>query len=446
GFFDNEHDAPGGLTPSEYRADRFANSRPMNHFDGYRSMVDVVGHRDLSGGDWVEGFIQLSETARRLEAQRPHFGAPATLSEWEDESIFATVGARGGFDWRLGDMKHEVYAGARVHFEWLPSWTMHSKPYPGGGPRTKTLDAEYEMQTYSLHVDDTFRPAEDWMVRVGARLEWVPVADGDDKLGGNDSSHDHMDVLPGVDVSYRLNDHWALFANAHESFRAPQVWGYDFTGNDQDLEFETGRSIEAGVRTRDVGGLSGSLAAWWVDFDDVGVFYSGFYENLGRIRADGVDVVARWDAGVLSESLAGASLHGSWTHQDSELRDGPNSGNETPYAWENKYVLGARYARDGWVAALDGTYIGSSFSDEANTSRENATGNIGKNSASFMWDARVSHVAEVREGVSAEFAVGVTNLFDSREFVHSRGGFFGGGRVAYAPRQWFFTIGLTVDL
>ena len=60
-------------------------------------------------------------------------------------------------------------------------------------------------------------------------------------------------------------------------------------------------------------------------------------------------------------------------------------------------------------------------------------------------------VQSTRKGrtVSAEVApsgefVLEGNLLDKERFVHSRGGFFGGDRVAYAPRQVFLTVGLTV--
>ena len=45
-------------------------------------------------------------------------------------------------------------------------------------------------------------------------------------------------------------------------------------------------------------------------FDGVGVYYSGFYENLGRIDADGTDLVLRWEAGKATPSLEGLEVYG----------------------------------------------------------------------------------------------------------------------------------------
>jgi hypothetical protein len=41
--------------------------------------------------------------------------------------------------------------------------------------------------------------------------------------------------------------------------------------------------------------------------------------------------------------------------------------------------------------------------------------------------------------------VGATNLFDKEWFVHSRGGFFGGGLVAGAPFQAYASFSVIVN-
>ena len=77
-------------------------------------------------------------------------------------------------------------------------------------------------------------------------------------------------------------------------------------------------------------GLSASLAAWRVDFDDVATFDLGFYQNFGRIVADGTDLTGEWDAGQAAPELEGLKLRASWTHQDSRLREGAFEGSRTP--------------------------------------------------------------------------------------------------------------------
>jgi outer membrane receptor for Fe3+-dicitrate len=106
-----------------------------------------------------------------------------------------------------------------------------------------------------------------------------------------------------------------------------------------------------------------------------------------------------------------------------------------------------RYERAGWYAAIGGTYVGESFADEANTALENADGNLGLNPSATLWDARIAKQHVLWNGrARIEGAVGATNLFDTDWHVHSRGGFFGGGKVAGPPRQIYASLDLTINL
>jgi Fe(3+) dicitrate transport protein len=444
-WMDSEHQAPGGLTQAEFAADRFGNARPFNRFEGDRGLIDVVGHADLGCESWLEGYGYLSRTSRHLRAQRPHFGAPVTMSDWTDTSWFLGLGTRYQKKFYVGRHTHTLYGGVRYQREWLPHWRLASEPYPGG-PQTQTMDAKYETDTLSLHVDDTIEINKRLTVQAGARVEWVPSTSGEDRLGGWTFDDDFFRVLPGFGASYALRECVALYANYFEGFRAPQVWGYGDTLTNGSLDFELGRSVEAGIRVVDWRGLTGSLTAWRVDYDNFGVYDSGFYENLGDIRAMGVDLVADWELCGLIRGARGFFVGGSLTQQDSELQSGPFAGNQTPYAWKTKAAWRCSYRRNGWLATLGGTYFGDSYSDDANTTVESADGRLGVNPAVTLWDARFSKDMRLGRRGHLQAAVGATNLFDNDWFVHSRGGFFGGGLVAGPPRQAYVSLDFTYDL
>lgn len=163
---------------------------------------------------------------------------------------------------------------------------------------------------------------------------------------------------------------------------------------------------------------------------------------MGEILALGVDVEAEWDIGRVCEAMRGLSILGAFTLQDSELMTGPFEGNDVPYAWHEKASWRLRYARAGWAAMLGGTYVGDSFSDEANTEPANANGNLGRNPSRVIWDARLAKIVALCRNADLELAVGANNLFDKDWSVHSRGGFFGPGLAAGPPRQIYGSIGL----
>lgn len=442
-YMEDEHQSPGGLTKAQFDQDRFGNARPEGRFDGWRTLADVVWHEDIEEG-WFEAYSYYSETGRRLDARRPRFGAPATMSYWEDESYFAALGLRASHDAELLGTTHTFFGGVRYQRDWLPSWTIDSEPF-GGGASTRLQDSEYDLHALSVHLDDTFQPIEDLTVQLGARVEHVPKADAEDDITGIDRDHEFTEVLPGVGASYLLNEKLAIFANYFEGFRAPQAWAWLGTPGNNDLDFEKGRSAELGTRFENIwAGFTGSATLWRTQYDDFITYDKGFPDNIGEIRTDGVDFILEWDLAEVEETLDGFSLYGAWTIQDSELRSGPDKGNDVPYAWDNKASWRARYEKDMWRASLGGVKVGSSFSDTANTNATSADGQIGKNSGWTLWDAQVSRSVLVGETGRLTAAVGATNLFDREWEVHSRGGYFGGGLVAGAPRQYYVSIGLTV--
>ena len=376
-----------------------------------------------------------------LHARRDKAGG-TFIDHWTDESWFASVGVRGQRSLEVFGADHEVYAGVRLHREWLPDWQIDSTPVAGGGT-TRIQDASFHLNSVALHVDDTFEPpggpdrhrgGAGWngcpRPRVGTRSSASPTRT-------SSSPCCPRPVWPGN--SPRTG---AAFANWGEGFRAPQFWGYAFAAEPQDaLEFERGSSAELGLRHVVGGGVELQTAIWQVDFDDYLVFDSGFYENIGAIRSRGVDFTGQWDASQVVPVLSGVSLYATLTLQDSELRSGPHAGNQTPYAWDLQAAWRAHWEPGGgWLLSLGGVHVGESYSDAANTVADSADGSVGLNEGWTIWDARVGREFWLGDHALLELAGGVTNLFDRDWEVHSRGGFFGPGLVAGMPRQTYVTL------
>lgn len=448
-YMEDEHAAPGGLTLTEFAADPFANSRPFNRFEGYRSVADVVWHKSLGDRSWMEAFAYGSETQRNLVAQRPHFPVgPISIRDWKDESWMAAAGLRGSDRFEAMGLEHELYGGLRYHREWIPSWTMTDTP--AGGPTTLLMDDEFTMETVSVHLDDTIRPTEELSITAGLRYEWIPTAEGKGQVapGTFEFDESHGALLPGIGASYLLREDWSVFANWFEGFRAPQVWGFGLTPNPAaaKLEFEEAQTFEVGTRVEADAGVSASLTAWRNEYDSFYVFYTGFYEDLGATDAQGIDLEAEWALGDAMDALEGLSLIGSLTLQDVELKSGPNAGKDVPYAWDTKAAWRLRYDFGAdWKASLGGTYVGDSYSDEANTLAESADGTLGRNPSRTLWDLQLAKGFPIGAAGSFDLMLGATNLFDEEWSVHSRGGFFGGGKVSGSPRQAYLAAGLRVS-
>lgn len=451
-YMTDEHQAPGGLTQAEFEADRYQNTRPHNEFDGYRGLADVVLHQELGEGTWMETYSYLSLTHRELYAQRPHFPQPSdslTLSGWSDDSWFAAIGVRGTHEVEAFGVEHKLHGGVRYHHEWIPSWTLDSTPIAGGAT-APGQDLDYSMDSLSANLDDTFEPMEDLTVQVGGRVEYVPRAEASNQVGSETFEFDesYAAFLPGLGAAYRLSEGWAVFGSYFEGFRAPQAWGFGLTPDPAtaDLQFEKASTWELGTRVDAGAGLSGAVSAWRNDYDDFFVFFSGFYENLGKVSADGIDLELAWDAGSVAPALEGFSAQAAMTFQDATLESGPDEGNDVPYSWNEKLSWRLRYASSGgWLTSVGGTYVGDSYSDEANTVAESADGTLGRNPSRTLWDAQVAREWALGEAGKLRLSLGATNIFDRDWFVHSRGGFFGGGKVAGAPRQAYAGLSYTAS-
>ncbi|NQU47588.1 MAG: TonB-dependent receptor [Planctomycetes bacterium] len=442
-YFQDDHAAPGGLTVAEFNADRYANSRPENQFTGFRGMMDLVWHRPVSDA-WYEYYATASVTERNLYARRVS-GGSNVLDDWHDQTYFANVGVRAESTMEIAGSEHVLHGGMRAHREWLPSYSIDRAAF-GSSTFVPTTNSSFRLMALSAHLDDTFTPLPNLDVTAGVRVEYIPSVSGTDRVAGFTYEDEFFDLLPAVGLAYSVNPDLAIFANYGEGFRAPQFWGFAYAANPKDaLDFESGRSSEIGVRFENLGPVRGSLAYWQLDFDDYLVFDTGYYENVGRIKSQGMDLNVQFDFGDVVRALEGLQWNSSVTLQQAELQTGTDAGNEVPYAWESKASWRLRYAEpSGFSTSLGGAFVGESYSDTANTAATSADGRIGLNSSVVLWDAQAGYEFELSQRATLQFVVGASNLFDKEWEVHSRGGFFGPGLVAGAPRQSYAAFYLEI--
>ena len=73
---------------------------------------------------------------------------------------------------------------------------------------------------------------------------------------------------PACSLVFEFTTAGPLFANAHTTFRAPQIFDYDFTKPGPGLDFEHGTTLSSASAWDHCRGLSGSVALWQVDYSD----------------------------------------------------------------------------------------------------------------------------------------------------------------------------------
>ncbi|MGR8929361.1 MAG: TonB-dependent siderophore receptor, partial [Gammaproteobacteria bacterium] len=233
---------------------------------------------------------------------------------------------------------------------------------------------------------------------------------------------ERLKLLPRVGVAYDLSEAFTLFAGYSEGIR-----GQPFVSFVSMPEPEISRQFEAGIKLEFAGQLSGQVAAYQIDRDQVAVASPNnpsMFNSQGQQRSRGVEVDLLWQA---SESI---SVLGGYAHTDARFVDdlagvAKNSRlaavpEDSGRVWVNYRFVGES-ALHGFNAGI-GVYRRSG----AYISHDNRFRTDGY----YLFDGAISY-----EMTNFKVAVAVKNLTDETYFQplqYFGGGISGGGRVAPA--------------
>lgn len=430
------HGLPSRLTRAELDADPTQNTNPEDvDWHGWAYLGTATYHRDYGGcrDNWFEAMAYSKLARRALDSPRPAAPPYNAIRSADSDNYASGVELRGEFSAFLG-VEHRLHWGLRYHREEIQRTTFDDPIVPG--PRTVSQDATTVNHAFSANLDDTVRFGC-LTVQAGLRFEDLYDSHAEDKITGGEKDFDFSDVFPGISLTYEfVPDRWAVFANAHRSFRAPQTFTYDFVNPAQKLDFEQGTNLEVGVRHRDTcRGVSGSVVLWQVDYSD---FIEndpllGVVTNHGGFKTQGFDLVGEADFGRLVGRLHGFSAFANATYQASEFQKGAFKGNEVQHVPDWIGAGGVRYEhRSGAYGLMDATYRGVAWAVPTNDDRTPAY---------TLWSARAGyrHTFCVGRGkLELDAAVGVKNLFDNDYFLQHNATLY----VAGVPREVFLDVAL----
>jgi Fe(3+) dicitrate transport protein len=351
------------------------------------------------------------------------------------------VELRGEVPFYLGTC-HLLHGGLRLHREEIFGTRTVEDPIDGG-PRTLVGDAHSINRVFSANLDDTVKLGK-FTVTGGARFEWVYDSEHENEVTGDERDFEMEEVFPGISVTYEPSAAWAIFANAHRSFRPPQTFSVNFTEPDQDLDFERGTNLEVGARYRRPG-LETSATLWQVDFDDFIEFDAeeSFVTNHGGFRSRGIDLTVDVDVGRFVRPLRGVSAYATATIQESELLEEPNKGKDTQYVPPLILSGAVRYDHPcGLYGVLDGA-----FRDDMEVTADNTIDTPGY----ALFGARLGWVKTWNLGrarVELDAAFAVKNLLD-RDVYLRHANLSSNDATFYVPgppREVFFDLAIAIEL
>ncbi|WP_447401063.1 TonB-dependent receptor family protein [Vibrio harveyi] len=414
--YDADTQMPGALSPDDYKKDRNQSKRPYDEYQGKSTRWSLKYIQDLNIADSAELQVQaFGHNSERFF----QWGFNGAGGHWADPALPST-------DVRTSPREFKVYGvepklamhfgeGSAVTQNWIVGaryvnedidYKLTQTPIAGGAtkvPRDWHLDTDAFAGYISNEVglfNDTLK------VTPGIRYESVDMTFDD--LGKAQSTDNKVtEWLPGLTVAYNLTEQWVGYANVQKSLRAPQIAYIRGLGKEGS---ELAWNYELGARyTHD--STSFNAALYRIDFKDQLQWQSATqtFENIGKTLHQGIELSARY----VPESVQALSLGASYNYLDATLEEeGANKGNQLPYTSKHQLSWDATYAFSKVDTTLSGYYFSDAYSDNANTSDEDATGAKGKVPAYMVWNFNLGTDLYKDDKGKLRMNVAVNNLFD----------------------------------
>ncbi|MCK6446378.1 MAG: TonB-dependent siderophore receptor [Planctomycetes bacterium] len=443
--FDDDSDQPDGLNLADFEADPLQSKSLQNRFTFDQDRANVRLEWDLDRRTRAELSTYYYDTHRAFEIGSPsYYGSTANYVQATPRpmSVFA-IQPQVTHGWDFGDVHSELVAGVRYLREDIERRT--ERNFPNGSQ----IDVNGDESTYhtgSAFVENEFTFGR-WKVRPGVRYEAMDLS-VESTIGataGNTGDEYFDELLPALSASYLLRDDWSLYASASTTLQPPAVTALDLADHDQDLGAQFARQYELGTRVQALDdSLAIDLCAYQIDYTDrLEQDPNNFnvFENVGSSRHQGVELTC--DKDLSRELVDGLSVWSAVAYNDSEYTNGLFDGNQLPSAPHWLASWGVRWAHEpsGVTLALDGAYVGHSYSDRLNTEDINAAGTLGVKPQYTLWNAHAGWMRRLSDGCKLRLGVHARNVFDEEYFdVRAARGIFVG-----APFGLGAEIGLTFE-
>lgn len=414
-YYDGEADMPGGLTRTEYAADPYQSTRFTDRFWGRRSVYGA-------GYDYASG-------QRRFSANG--FYTQTLRSGYLDQGSFVSLSPRyywvrgleacfsQGFS--TGAIEHELGVGYRYVNEASHELRYRETLASGLLPTTSSRndrDTRGQTKAHALYADDRIDLGR-WTLTPGIRYEIIDQQQLN-VLTATPYKGDYRTALPALNVLYRLDAHWNLYANTEGSFGSVQYSQMPNRVAIDAIKPEKARTWELGTRYDD-GALQAEIGAFLIDFDHQ---YDSSQTSdsviaRGKTRHQGIESSLAYQLSALAPALAGLDVHANYAFTDATIREaGLNQGNQVPFSSRHKGLAGVGYSRGSWRLDLETQFQSAQFADNENTVAESADGSTGRIPGYAVWNARAGY--DFGPGMSdLRLGFGIKNLFDRAYFTRS---------------------------
>lgn len=413
--YDADTQMPGALSPEDYEQDRTQSQRPHDEYQGTSTRWSLKYVHDLKLADEAKfEVLTYGHNSERFF----QWGFNTAGGHWADPALpstdirtspreFAVYGVEPKlalyFDNKT--VTQNLIVGVRYINEDI-DYKLTQTPIAGGETRVPR-DWHLDTRAYAGYISNEIGLFNDALkITPGIRYESIDMTFDD--LGKAQSTDNKVtEWLPGLTVAYHLTEQWVGYTNAQRSLRAPQIAFIRGRGQEGS---ELAWNYELGARyNKDSSSLN--VALYRIDFEDQLQSQSATqsFVNIGKTLHQGIEFSARY----VPQAMQSLSLGAGYNYLDATLEEeGENKGNQLPYTSKHQLNWDATYSFSKLDTSLSGYYFSESFSDNANTSVEDASGATGEIPAYMVWNLNLG--SDLYENKSSRLRINfaINNLFD----------------------------------
>ena len=231
-----------------------------------------------------------------------------------------------------------------------------------------------EAEAFSIYVQDEIRWG-DWQIVPGFRYEdieltrtdYVRAPDGRDQAPTRVREHSVSQFIPGIGVSYDIDERWSFVGGAHKGFSPPSPGST--ADSEESLNLEFGARFNAGEFNAEVvafhnayDNLVGTCTASTGGNCEIGDQFDG-----GESTVQGVEASLGYDFGRARDAVLGIPVRLGYTFTQGEFETSFSSefeefatveaGDELPYLPENLVFGEIGLVHERWSTHLSASYV-----------------------------------------------------------------------------------------
>jgi len=431
-----DFEMPGCLTKDEMEKDRRQYQPGHSDDDSSNDYINTDLRIEYLPGDLGIFTANLAYGNKKIETNTPVWSSYNNLD-------IDTVGLTPRYELEGSLLGHanKLTLGTDYYHE-----TLDKEKYDSRGRDSMTFVADLTRDSFGCYVRDEFNLAKNLILGTGYRMERATIEGNEADLSTGLKTFDGEKVHKGeayeTSLTYLLGEKGKVFVSYAKVFRIPfldeQVSYYGYAGSDafhNDIEKETGKSVEIGTRLYPLENLDVGLTLFRIDMEDE-IAYNGVTwknENMDKTRHEGIEFAMSY------KLKKWAKLYCNFTYHDAEFREGGNVGKQEPLVPKEMANAGLKlYLPYALMLRAEVQYVGKSY---LGVDFDNTTEPLDEHIIYNLFLRYEPGIGDLK--LTAFF--GVENLTDEKYSTIGYEGSWGGPDTYYPSPGITFKGGISID-